>query len=92
MNSWCAPSCPQRRSFVASNSHSRGQFCTITTRPNTTYNSGNAVQTIKATSDNRQKVAASTYQAASKPIQGRTPISDGLLPVRPGDNTLQITG
>ncbi len=50
MNSWCAPSCPPRRSFVASDAHRRGQLCTVPTRPDSTYNSGNGVQTTGATS------------------------------------------
>ena len=50
MNSWCAPSCPSRRSFVASDAHRPGQLCTVPTNPDSTYNSGNAVQTTGATS------------------------------------------
>ncbi len=56
MDSWCAPSCPPRRSFVASDDRRRGQLCTVPTRPDSTYNSGNAVQTTGATSLNFRQV------------------------------------
>lgn len=50
MKSWCAPSCPPRRSFVASDARRRGQLCIAPTRPESTYKSGKAVQTTAATS------------------------------------------
>ena len=56
MNPWCAPTCPPRRSFIASDARCRGQVCTVPTRPESTYRSGNAVQTTGATSD-RQALA-----------------------------------
>ena len=40
MNPWCAPSCPPRRSFVASDAHRSGQLCTVSTRPDSPYKSG----------------------------------------------------
>ena len=52
---WCAPSCPPRRSFVASDARRRGQLCTVPTRPDSTYKSGKAVQTTGATSERRVK-------------------------------------
>ncbi len=48
---WCAPSCPPRRSFVASDARRRGQLCTVPTRPDSTYKSGKAVQRTGATSN-----------------------------------------
>ena len=50
MNPWCAPTRPPRRSFVASDARCREQVCTVPTRPETTYRSGNAVQTTGTTS------------------------------------------
>ena len=50
MNPWCAPTRPPRRSFVASDARCREQVCTVPTRPESTYRSGNAVQTTGATS------------------------------------------
>ena len=50
MNPWCAPSCPPRRSFVASDARRRGQLCTLSTRLDSTYKSRKAVQTTEATS------------------------------------------
>jgi len=47
---WCAPSCPPRRAFVASDARRRGQLCTFTTRPGFSYLSGTTVQTNRATS------------------------------------------
>ncbi len=44
------PSCPPRRSFVASDARRRGQLCTVPTRPESTYKSGKPVQTTGATS------------------------------------------
>lgn len=49
-NPRCAMSCLPRRSFVASDAGRRGQLCTVATRPDSTYKSGNAVQTTGATS------------------------------------------
>ena len=46
----CAPSCPPRRSFVASDARRRGQLCTCSTRPDSTYLSGKSVQINRATS------------------------------------------
>ena len=46
----CAPSCPPRRSFVASDARRRGQLCTVPTRPESTYRSGKTVQTTGTTS------------------------------------------
>ncbi len=50
MDMRCAPSCPPRQPFVASDARRRGQLCTILNRPDSTYNSGNAVQTTGAAS------------------------------------------
>ncbi len=50
MNPWCAPTRPPHRSFVASDARCREQVCTVPTRPESTYRSGNAVQTTGATS------------------------------------------
>ena len=41
----CPPSCPPRRSFVASDARRCGQLCTVPTRPRSTYRSGKTVQT-----------------------------------------------
>ena len=50
MISWCAPTCPPCWSFVASGARRRGQVCTVSTRPDSTYKSGTAVQTTGTTS------------------------------------------
>ena len=50
MNPQCAPSCPPRRSFVASDARHRGQLCTVSTRQASTYLSGKSVQINRATS------------------------------------------
>lgn len=53
MNPRCAPTRPLRRSFVASDARCRGQVCTVPTHPESTYRSGNAVQTTGTTSGRR---------------------------------------
>jgi len=50
MISWCAPTCLPCRSFVASGARRRGQVGTVSTRPDSTYKSGTAVQTTGTTS------------------------------------------
>ncbi|OZB68881.1 MAG: hypothetical protein B7X30_14970 [Thiomonas sp. 13-64-67] len=46
----CAPSCPPRRPFVASEARRRGQLCTVSTHQASTYLSGKSVLTNRATS------------------------------------------
>ena len=54
----CAPSCPPRRSFVASDARRRGQLCTVPTRPESTYRSGKTVQTTGTTSSHTGRTKA----------------------------------